>query len=75
MNIGATSPSRQLSSYLHFTAASAIGFSIVDGAHFASMATQRISVSFWGRAEAIEPFRAITWGIERQPVFPGCLVR
>jgi hypothetical protein len=51
-------------SVLRWTGADGLGLAIVDPAVFASIASQRVTVSFWGRAEGMEPFLAVTYGNE-----------
>ncbi len=47
---------------LHWRGADGLGLAIVDGATFGALTAQRVSVSFWGRAEGLEPYLAVTWG-------------
>jgi hypothetical protein len=51
-------------SVLRWTSADGLGLAIVDPGAFAAMASQRVAVSFWGRAEGMEPFLGVTYGNE-----------
>ncbi len=51
-------------SSLHWTASNGIGLAIIDSATFNMVAGKRLSVSFWGRSEGMEPYLAVTYGNE-----------
>ena len=51
-------------SVLHWKASDGEGLAIFDSTTFATLVNQRVIVSFWGRAEGMEPYLGVTYGEE-----------